>query len=55
MILNRFLSLLVAVGYVLAVYLHTESHERTFRMCIGLVFPSLVFGSGNNSGTIRAL
>jgi hypothetical protein len=54
---NRSLSLLVAIGYVLAVYLRTESSERTFRMCIGLVFPlaCIWFGEqlGNYTGIMR--
>lgn len=57
MFLNRSLSLLVAIGYVLAVYLHTDSSERTFRMCIGLVFPlaCIWFGEqlGNYTGFVR--
>jgi hypothetical protein len=48
--LNRFLSLLVAVGYVLVVYFHTESPERTFRMCIGLIFPLACIWFGEQLG-----
>jgi len=55
--LNRFLSLAICGLIVYAIYSGTESAEKTFRACIGLIFPlaCIWFGEqlGQYTGFIR--
>lgn len=48
--LNRFLSLAVCGVYVYAVYSGTESAEKTFRACFGLIFPLACIWFGEQLG-----
>lgn len=48
--LNRFLSLVVVFAYVATVYAETESAEKTFRVCIGLILPLVCIWFGEQMG-----
>jgi hypothetical protein len=47
---NRFLSLCIAGLIVYAIYSSTESAEKAFRACIGLIFPMACIWFGDQLG-----